>query len=130
MGWVVIATPWLLSAWERDPVPIVQEAEWAPGLVWTGAENIAPFQPIVSCYTDYAVQAHRLMSQPSLDLTTFVGNTLYACNHQFQVILQKVKTMEILLGSRSSHVKLCLDAVEGHVDVSQDVNRSDSLCTR
>ena len=27
---------------ERDPVPIVQEAGWAPGPVWTGAESIAP----------------------------------------------------------------------------------------
>jgi hypothetical protein len=26
----------------KDPVPIVQEAEWAPGSVWTGAENLAP----------------------------------------------------------------------------------------
>jgi len=27
---------------EKDPVPIVQEAGRAPGLVWTGAENFAP----------------------------------------------------------------------------------------
>ena len=26
----------------KDPVPIVQEAEWAPGPVWTVAENLAP----------------------------------------------------------------------------------------
>jgi len=26
----------------KDPVPIVQEAGWAPGPVWIGAENIAP----------------------------------------------------------------------------------------
>ena len=25
-----------------DPVPIVQEGGWAPGLVWTGAEYLAP----------------------------------------------------------------------------------------
>jgi hypothetical protein len=24
----------------KDPVPIVQKAEWAPGPVWTGAENL------------------------------------------------------------------------------------------
>jgi len=28
---------------EREPVPIVQEAGWAPGQVWTGAENLAFF---------------------------------------------------------------------------------------
>ena len=26
----------------KDTVPIAQEAGWAPGLVWTGAENLAP----------------------------------------------------------------------------------------
>ena len=25
----------------KDPVPIVQEAGWTPGPVWTGAENLA-----------------------------------------------------------------------------------------
>ena len=46
----------------KDPVPIVQEAGWAPGPVWTGVENLAPpsgfdprtVQPVASCYTDYA----------------------------------------------------------------------------
>ena len=43
---------------EKDPVPIVQEAGWAPGPVWA-AENLAPpgcdprtVQPVVSRYTD------------------------------------------------------------------------------
>jgi len=27
---------------EKDPVPIVQETGWAPGPVWTGAENLTP----------------------------------------------------------------------------------------
>jgi hypothetical protein len=26
----------------KDPAPIVQETGWAPGSVWTGAENLAP----------------------------------------------------------------------------------------
>jgi hypothetical protein len=49
---------------EKDPVPIVQEAGWTPGPVWTGAENLAPlgfdprtFQPIASRYTDWATPA-------------------------------------------------------------------------
>ena len=29
----------------KDPVPIVQEAGWAPGPVWTGMENLAPPPP-------------------------------------------------------------------------------------
>ena len=42
MGWVVKTTPRLLYARERDPVPIVQENEWATGPVWTSAESLAP----------------------------------------------------------------------------------------
>jgi hypothetical protein len=48
----------------KDPVPIVQEAELAPGPVWMGAENLAPtgfnpqtFQPVASHYTDYSIPA-------------------------------------------------------------------------
>jgi len=28
---------------EKDPVPIVQETGWAPGQVWTVAEELLPF---------------------------------------------------------------------------------------
>ena len=40
-GWRVIVTPRPLFKPGKDPVPIVQEAGWFPGLVWTGAENLA-----------------------------------------------------------------------------------------
>jgi hypothetical protein len=50
---------------ERDLVPTVQDVGWARGLVWMGAENLAPLrfgpqtvQPILSPYTDYAILAH------------------------------------------------------------------------
>jgi len=32
----LLFTPW------KDPVPIVQDVGWAPGPVWTGAENLTP----------------------------------------------------------------------------------------
>jgi len=41
-GWGVSLTPWPLFTPRKDTVVIVQEAGWAPGLVWTGAENLAP----------------------------------------------------------------------------------------
>jgi hypothetical protein len=51
----------------KDPVPIVQEAGWAPELVWIGAENLAPpgfdprtFQLVASRFTDYAIPALNL----------------------------------------------------------------------
>jgi hypothetical protein len=39
-GWVVNATPGQLYTREGDAVPILQEAEWAPGLLLSGAKNI------------------------------------------------------------------------------------------
>jgi hypothetical protein len=40
-GWGVSVTPRPLFNPGKDPVPIVQEVGWAPGPVWTGAENLA-----------------------------------------------------------------------------------------
>ena len=33
-----------LSTPGKDPVPIVQEAGWTPGTVWTGTENFASIE--------------------------------------------------------------------------------------
>ena len=38
----ISVTPRPLFTPGKDLVPIVQEAGWAPGPVWTGAENLAP----------------------------------------------------------------------------------------
>ena len=40
-GWGVSVTPRSLFTSRKDPVPIVQKARWAPGPVWTRAENLA-----------------------------------------------------------------------------------------
>jgi hypothetical protein len=56
----------------KDPVPILQDADWAPGPVWTGADNLTPpvfdlltVQPVASCCTDYFTRPkkHRVMLQ-------------------------------------------------------------------
>jgi len=41
-GWGFSSTPRPLFTPGKDPVPIVQEAGWARGPVWTGAEKVAP----------------------------------------------------------------------------------------
>ena len=41
-GWGVSVTSQPLFTPGKDPVPILQEAGWAPRPVWTGAENLAP----------------------------------------------------------------------------------------
>jgi hypothetical protein len=40
-GWLT-PRPGRFTPKERDPVPFVQEAEWAKGPIWTSAENLAP----------------------------------------------------------------------------------------
>ena len=49
----------------KDPVPIVQEAGWAPGPVWTGADNLAPpgfdprtVQPVAQSLYRLSYRAH------------------------------------------------------------------------
>ena len=39
-GWST-PRPGRFPSW-KDPVPIVLEAGWAPGPVWTGSENLTP----------------------------------------------------------------------------------------
>jgi hypothetical protein len=41
-GWGVSVTPRPLFTPGKEPVPIVQEAGWASGPVWTSAENLGP----------------------------------------------------------------------------------------
>jgi hypothetical protein len=60
MGLLVNATPRSKPLRERYPLPIVPEAGWAPGLVWTRAENLLPpgFDPrtvhsVANNCTDY-----------------------------------------------------------------------------
>ena len=61
MGWVVNAMPWPLYPQRRDSVPTVQEAGWAQGPVLPAVGfNTRTVQPIMNCYTDYAVMAHYL----------------------------------------------------------------------
>ena len=77
----------------KDPVPIVQEAGWAPEPVWIGAENLAPpgfdprtVQPVASPYTDYTILAPILILSSYIRLGVPIGllpsclptRTLYA----------------------------------------------------
>ena len=64
-GWGVSVAPRPLFTPGKDPVPIVQEAGWAPRSIWTGAENLGPLgfdprtvHPVASRYTDWAIAVH------------------------------------------------------------------------
>ena len=69
----------LLYSWEGDTVPILQEAWWAPGLVWMDAENLSPpgfdsrtVQPVARCYTNYVIPVHMKYIQLILNMYKFL----------------------------------------------------------
>ena len=74
--WVISITPRPLYP-SKDPVPIVQEAGWASGPVWTGAENLTshrdsipgPSSPVVSRYAVCPIPA----------AISLEGTTVQAC---------------------------------------------------
>jgi hypothetical protein len=61
-GWMVSSTPCPNFTPRIDPVPILQEVGWAPGLVWTCGksrphqDSIPTLKSVVSCYTDWATR--------------------------------------------------------------------------
>ena len=44
----------------KGPVPIAQEAGWAPGQVWRGAENFAPHQDSIPDRQAHSQSLYRL----------------------------------------------------------------------
>ena len=74
---MVSVTPRQHLAPGKDQVPIVQEAGWASGPVWTGAENLAPpgfdprtVQPVGSRYTElpgsgFCMSRRKILGPPS-----------------------------------------------------------------
>jgi len=60
--WLVSSTPLPHFTPGKDPVPILQEAGWAPGPVWTGGKSrphgirCPTVQPVVSRHTDWATR--------------------------------------------------------------------------
>jgi len=66
----------------KEPVPIVQDAGWTPGPVWTGVENLVPTgirsrtaQPVVSRYTAIFSEILKT-SSPPLQQTVLLRSVL------------------------------------------------------
>ena len=65
-------------------VPIVQEAGWAPGTLWTCAEDLAPTRirspDRPTCpYTDYAIPCHTYCAVYGITLLTLILLTWRIC---------------------------------------------------
>jgi len=64
----------------KDPVPNVQEAGWAPGLVQRGVENFTPtgtIQPIASHCTNWAIPAHPQHFYSFINVNSYCVLSLY-----------------------------------------------------
>jgi len=73
-GWVVSVTSRPLFTPGKDPVPIVQEAGWAPGPVWTGVENLA---------LTWIRSPHRPARSQSLYQLRYPAHFPFMCRHFF-----------------------------------------------
>jgi len=71
----VSVTPQPLFTPGKDPVPILQEAGWDLGPVWTGAENLAPTEFRLPDLPARSQSLYRLR-YPAQDLKESLLNTL------------------------------------------------------
>ena len=87
-GWVVSSTPRPLFTPGKDPVPIVQEAGWAPGPVWTGGksrphrDSIPDLPARSQSLYRLSYPAHRSVQYTLLLLQFNFGNVLLCVIHQ------------------------------------------------
>ena len=70
-GWVVSSTPRPYFTPQNDPVPILQEARWAPGTVWTGGKS-RPHRDSISDRPARSQPLYRLSYQAHLYNTTYL----------------------------------------------------------
>jgi hypothetical protein len=89
-----------LSTSGKDPVPIVQEAEWAPGPVWTGEENLAPTWIRSPDRPTRSQSLHRL----SYQVHRFVMK--WIINEKVQFVIERISTF--LNSLESNRIKTSL----------------------
>jgi len=71
-GWVVSSTPRTHFTPGKDPVPILQEAGWAPGPVWTGGNS----RPHRNSIPDRPARSQSLYRLSSLTCTVWFLNKI------------------------------------------------------
>ena len=98
-GWVVSSTPWLHFNPGNDPVPILQEAGWAPGLVWMGGKS----RPHQDSILDRPACSHSLyrLSYPAhqYTLTTQKYIIFFFLQHLFFTMMWRLRLVSITLVS-------------------------------
>jgi len=80
-GWGVSVTPRPLFTPGKEMVPIVQEAEWDPGPIWTGAENTA-----FVAYQKY-IKQHEPTQKAKVTIFVLVSNFIRERKKHFPPII-------------------------------------------
>jgi len=84
-GWVVSSTPRPHFTPEKDPVPIIQEAGWAPGPVWTGGKS-RPYRDSIPDHPARSQSPYRL-SYPAHMLLSNIYIYVYVCIYIYTNII-------------------------------------------
>ena len=85
-GWVVSSTPRPHSTPTKDPVPIVQEAGWAPGPVWMGGKS-RPHRDSIPDRPAHSQSLYRLSYQAHIHTNTHLKCAIILSNYMFQTLL-------------------------------------------
>ena len=95
-GWGVCATHRPIFTPGKDPVPILQETEWAPGPVWVGVENVAPtgIRSPARSQSLYRLryQAHTMSNSQSLYRLRYPAHVYFMYHQIFYTFPQTVVT--------------------------------------
>ena len=83
---------------KKDPVPIVQEAGWTPGPVWTGAENLVP-------------TGIRSPDRPARSQSLY---RLRYPAHRVTIVLRKILTTQVILDYLNMRVQSHLLLAQVH----------------
>ena len=92
-GWVVSSTPRPHFTPGKEPVPILQEAGWAPGPVWTGGKS----RPLQNSIPDRPAGSQSLYRQSYPDHVYQVSNTNRYCARQCNVCAKMILELMCLL---------------------------------
>jgi hypothetical protein len=93
-GWVVSSTPRPHFTPGKDPVPILQEAGWTPGPVWTGGKS-RPHRDSIPDRPTRSESLYRLSYPAHNYKTFFMGHNVKCtinCNHRMPAKLCTTKT--------------------------------------
>ena len=101
-GWVVSSTPRPHFTARKDPVPILQEAGWAPGPVWTGG-NSRPHRDSIPGFPARSQSLYRL-SYPATYVHMCVSIWIYIhmCIYIYKLFSENTVTTSVVLCSLSS----------------------------